>query len=202
MTIEQLPRQYTIEEYLAMESQAQEKHEYYNGKVVRMSGGTDLHNEIAANIIAALKVVLKKKKEIYKLYTSDMKIQIEAFQHFVYPDAVVICKRPQFYKDRRDVIINPMLIVEVLSPTTEDYDRGMKFYKYRTLPSFQEYLLLRQDAIAATTFYREAEDLWRTNDVNGIDAQVHLRSIDAEISLFDIYDGVDFGELPDHPAEE
>ena len=77
MTVEQLPRQYTIEEYLAMEAQAQEKHEYYNGKVVRMSGGIDLHNEIAANIIAALKAVLKKKKEAYKLYTSDMKIQIE-----------------------------------------------------------------------------------------------------------------------------
>jgi len=198
MTVEQLPRQYTIEEYLAMEAQAQEKHEYYNGKVVRMSGGTDLHNEIAANIIA----VLKKKKEAYKLYTSDMKIQIEAFQHFVYPDAVVICKRPQFYKDRRDVIINPLLVVEVLSPTTEEYDRGMKFYKYRTLPSFQEYLLLRQDAIAATTFYREAEDLWRTSDIQGMDAHIHLRSIDADISLLDVYDGVNFDELPDNPAEE
>ena len=202
MTVEQLPRQYTIEEYLAMEAQAQEKHEYYNGKVVRMSGGIDLHNEIAANIIAALKAVLKKKKEAYKLYTSDMKIQIEAFQHFVYPDAVVICKRPQFYKDRRDVIINPLLIVEVLSPTTEEYDRGMKFYKYRTLSSFHEYLLLRQDAVAATTFYREAEDLWRTSDIQGMSAHIHLRSIDADISLLEVYDGVDFDELPDNTAEE
>lgn len=202
MTVEQLPRDYTIEEYLAMEAQAQEKHEYYNGKVVRMSGGTSLHNEIAANVIAALKNILKQKKKRYKLYTSDMKIQIEAFQHFVYPDAVVICERPRFYKERRDVIINPLLVIEVLSPTTQDYDRGMKFYKYRTLPSFKEYLLVRQDTTAVTAFFREAEDLWRTKDVEGVASNIHLRSIDATLSLSDIYDDIDFDEGPQNPPSE
>lgn len=181
---------YTEEEYLAMEARSQEKHEYYNGKIIKMSGGSPVHNEIAVNITTALKIALKKAPKKYRVYNSDMKIQIPDENLFVYPDAVVVCEKPILYKHYKTVITNPLLIVEVLSKSTEEYDRGVKFDYYRTLPSFQEYVLLSQSKPRASVYHRESVDTWRI--INVVEGAIHLQSIGCDISLEDIYEDIIF----------
>lgn len=183
------PKIYTIEEYFELEEMAVEKHEFENGKITLMPGGTAIHNEIASKMIAELVYALKKKP--FKVYNSDMKIAVPKFESFVYPDAVVICEKPEYYETRKDVIINPLLVVEVASPSTEAYDRELKFHKYRTLPSFQEYVILHQHQVWASIYRREGEDLWRTLDLQGMESPLELHSIGCTISLVDIYEGVE-----------
>lgn len=181
---------YTEEEYLALEARAQEKHEYYNGKIIKMSGGTPVHNEIAVNITTALKIAIKTAKKKFRVYNSDMKIQIPTENLFVYPDAVVVCEKPILYKHYKTVITNPLLIIEVLSKSTEEYDRGRKFDYYRTLPSFQEYVLLSQDKPFASVYHRENTDTWRIFNIT--EGVIPLQSIGSEVSLKDIYEDIIF----------
>jgi Uma2 family endonuclease len=184
----------TVEAYLAFEKEATSKYEYYNGKIIEMPGGTALHNEIAANVITALKIAVRTLKKKYRVYTSDMKIHIESANHFVYPDAVVVAEEPQFFDDRKDIIINPLLIVEILSEGTAAYDRGPKFQKYQTLPSFQEYVLVSQDRQYITTYFREEKDLWRLTNVQDTQTTISLKSLNCTLALADIYESVEFGE--------
>lgn len=181
---------YTIEEYLELEERSQEKHEYYNGKIKTMPGGTPTHNQIAAHAIAELRFALKTAQKKFLIYNSDMKIQIPDENVFVYPDAVVICEKPILYKNRKDVIVNPLLIVEVLSKSTEEHDRGTKFDYYRSLPSFQEYVLLSQTKPRASVYHRESVDTWRIENVK--EGFIHLQSIGCQISLEDIYEDIIF----------
>ncbi len=181
---------YTVEEYLEMEERSQEKHEYYNGKIIKMPGATFNHNLVAINVATALKFALRQQSKKYLVLGSDMKIQIATLQSFVYPDAVVVFEKPTFYKNRKDVIINPLLIIEVLSKSTEQYDKGKKFDYYRTLPSFQEYVLLNQDKPFASVYHRETVDTWRIKDVK--EGLIDLESIGCQISLADIYEDIVF----------
>jgi Uma2 family endonuclease len=192
MTVLSQNKNFSLDEYFAIEAESLEKLEYYNGKIYPMPGGTTNHNEICANVIIAIGNAIKKLPKKYRLYTSDMKIQIEKENKFVYPDAVVICEEPEYYKDRKDIIVNPILIVEVLSPETEENDRNGKFDSYRHLPTFQEYVLVSQNRIEAATFLREAKDLWRTSDFENIKDTIPLKSIGIEILMEDIFDGIEF----------
>jgi len=184
---------YSVDEYFALDEQSKEKLEYRNGKIKVMSGGTAKHSEIAARIIAILVNTLDQSDIKYRVYTSDTKIQIPSYSTFVYPDAVVVSLEPEFYQDRKDIITNPLLVVEVLSPSTQNYDRDGKFLAYRTIPSFQEYLLIDQDRPQVTTFYRNEARHWEDNDIMGLDKTVTLRSVDCEIPLSRIYKNIDFG---------
>ncbi len=193
MTTDIKTRKYSIEEYFALEARAKEKLEYYAGKIRPMSGGTPLHNEIAANVTYLLKALIKQiERKKFKLYNSDMKIWVENLQHFVYPDAVVVCEKPALYPGRKDIITNPLLIVEVLSPGTEEYDKNDKFMEYRTIPSFREYVYLRQDAVEGTAFYREEENLWRESNASGMEGVLPLRSLGVELNLKEVYEDVEF----------
>lgn len=183
---------YTPEEYLAIEEVSSAKHQYLNGKIIEMSGGTANHNLIAANIITALNIALEEKSIQHLVYTSDMKIQIPKLNHFVYPDAVVVCEKPVFYNNRKDVIINPLLIVEVLSPSSEEKDRNLKFFEYRTLPSFKEYVLVSQEKALVSTFYQEKTKTWVETEAEGTDNSIYLSSIDCHISLKRVFKGVEF----------
>jgi len=126
------------------------------------------------------------------VYNSGMRIQIPEFQSFVYPDAVVVCEKPAFWEGRRDVIVNPLLVVEVASTSTEEYDRNLKFYKYRTQPSFKEYAPVSQDSHYITAMFREEEDLWRTSDARGIEKAIQLYSIGSKLDLATVYEDVQF----------
>ena len=189
---EVLDKKYTVEEYLDFERKAAVKHEFYNGNIVEMPGGTVHHNLIATNFAVALSIALEEKDKEYLVFNSDMKIQIPAFNHFVYPDAVVVCEKPEPYQNNNDVIINPILIVEVMSPSSQVYDQGEKFFKYRTLPSLKEYVLASQEQPWVNALYREKPNTWIDTVEDQLENSICFKSIDCEIALKRIYKGVIF----------
>lgn len=191
-------RLYTHEEYLKMEERASEKHQFFNGKIIPMAGGTVNHNEISANTITALTNIARAiRNPKFRVYTSDMKIRIPRRNTVVYPDALVIAEKPEFFEDRRDIITNPLLIVEVVSPSSEVVDRGAKFYDYRTLPSFREYLLVYQDEPLVAHAVRQGDDLWKMTDVRGLEAVLELATLGCSLRLSDIYYDIEF-EAPQY----
>lgn len=182
---------FTIEEYLELEERSLTKHEYHNGKILEMAGGTTVHNQLGGKIITQLNIAVDSAEKTFLVYTSDMKIWIDNFKRFVYPDAVTIATKPEYYDNRRDIITNPLLIVEVSSAGTETYDRNGKFDLYRTLPSFQEYLIVSQEMHHVSRYFREAPDLWRTADYFKLDEMIPLQSMGVEIPMLGIYRGVE-----------
>ncbi len=190
--VENISKTYSIAEYLGMEENFVEKHEFYNGKIIKMSGAKPVHNLIAANMITQLNFEIEKKEINYLVLTSDTKIHIERLKSFVYPDAVVVCEKIEMYPGSETVITNPLLIVEVLSPSTEDYDRKGKFFDYEQIPSFKEYLLVEQDIAFVTASYKIAERTWQDTEADGVAASIYLKSIDCTISLSKIYKGIKF----------
>lgn len=190
--VENIEKNYTIEEYLAMEDASVEKHEFYNGKIIKMAGAKPNHNIIAANIIAELIFGIQNKPKEYFVLTSDSKIYNPRFNSFLYPDAVVICEEVELYPGSSTVITNPLLIVEVLSPSTEEHDRTGKFYDYKLIPTFKEYVLVWQTIPSVTTSYKIGDRTWQDTDADGIDATIYLQSIDCSIELKKIYRGIKF----------
>jgi Uma2 family endonuclease len=184
-------RKYTVAEYLEEELRRGEKLEYYNGYIYPMPGGTIPHNRIASNLLGELFAALRNKPE-FAIFGSDQKIYLPEFEAVVYPDALVICGEPEQSEKDSDALTNPLLIIEVLSPSTAAYDRGKKFMAYRTLPSLREYALVRQDAPEVFTFFREAPDLWREMTVKGLEQEASFRSIEVGLGLELIYRGVEF----------
>ncbi len=190
--VENISKTYSIAEYLAMEENSIEKHEFYNGKIIKMPGAKPVHNLIAANIITQLNYEIEKKQVNYFVLTSDTKIHIARLKSFVYPDAVVVCEQIEMYPGSETVIINPLLVVEVLSPSTEEYDRKGKFFDYKQIPSFREYVLVEQNTAFVTASYKIADRTWQDTEADGFDASIHLQSIDCTISLSKIYKGIKF----------
>jgi Uma2 family endonuclease len=183
---------YTFEEYLRREEKTVEKHEFYQGKIIKMPGGTDIHSEIGMNIGTAIKLAVRPLSIKFRVYNSDLKIRIESLDSGVYPDALVICIEPEYWQDRHDVIVNPLVIVEVLSPSTQTYDRMGKFDLYKELPSFQEYVLVSTDTFSVETRFREEPDLWRIKTETNIENIVNLHSLGVSISMTDIYENIVF----------
>ena len=184
-------RIYDVQENLEAEEKAISKNEFHNGTLIPVSGASFIHNIIASKLIHLLIAALSSKESKYFVSNSDTKIHIPALNSFVYPDAVVVSGPPAFYQQRTDTITNPLLIVEVLSPGTEGYDRDLKFEGYLSIPSFQQYVLVRQERPYISTFYRKDEELWRRTNVQGNDQQIHLTSLDVTLALSDIYEGID-----------
>ena len=194
MLTTEVSRTYTIEEYLAMEEVALEKHEYVNGNIIKMPGGTIYHNLIAGNAITALNNALRKLPQKYFVMGSDMKVFIPQKKQIRYPDALVICEKIETVEGRKDVIINPLVIIEVLSDSTRKFDKTGKFELYQRIPSLKEYILIEQTYPEVTGFYREEKTLWRTQEVNKINEQFVFRALGIKIDLEEIYEGVEFEE--------
>ena len=192
MLVENIEKNYTIKEYLSLEDASVEKHEFYNGKIIKMSGAKPNHNIIAANIIAAFINALEKNEKEYFVLTSDSKIYNARLNSFLYPDAVVICEAIELYPGSETVITNPLLIVEVLSPSTEEHDRTGKFYDYKLIPSFKEYVLVWQTIPSVTASYKIADRTWQDTEAEGLDGSIYLQSIDCSIDLKKIYKGIKF----------
>ena len=183
---------YTFEEYLVMEAEAEYKSEYHGGKIVAMAGGTFDHNTIGQNAGNAISNALKTKNKPCRVANSDQKVFIQDYDKGIYPDVSVYCEKAKYHEDRKDTLTNPILVVEVLSPSTESYDRGTKFTQYRSLPSFKEYVLIAQDKPKVETWYKQEENVWRISNAEGLDSMIELFSLGIEISLADIYYLVDF----------
>jgi Uma2 family endonuclease len=185
-------RVYTLGEYLNREERSLHKHEFHNGQIIRMAGGKSKHNEIATNITTAIKYMVKPLPYKFRVYNSDQKIYIKAKDKAVYPDALVICEKPEYWEGREDLIVNPLLIVEVASGSTRTYDRGDKFLLYELLPSFREYVLVEQNKPQIEIWFRENADTWKKSIENDLNKSILLKSIGVSISLADVYDNIEF----------
>jgi len=188
MTAQPVP-ELSFDDWLAIErADMNQRSEYVAGEVFAMTGATEAHNLIVANTIRELGNALKGKP--CRVYPSDLKVRIEADNVGTYPDVMVICGERLFYDDRRDVVTNPTLIVEVLSESSEAYDRGEKFRHYRTLTSLQAYLLLSQDRLQAELFVRQSDDSWNLSTFADASDRIPLAAVDAELLLGEAYDKV------------
>ncbi len=181
----------TVTAYLQLEREAGEKHEYLNGYIQAMAGGTLNHGLICGNIFGELRASLKAKAQDYRAMTSEIKLYIAAENCFLYPDAMVVCGDIEKAEATVNAVTNPVLIVEVLSKSTASYDRGDKFHLYRQIASLQEYVLIEQDKAQADIYQRQA-DLWKITRVTGLEQHLYLHTIGAEIPLAAIYEDVAF----------
>lgn len=178
----------TAEEYLAFERASDEKHEFADGEIFAMSGGKGPHANVAANIIGAFTVAFVRRS--CRVFTSDMRVHIPVTDRFVYPDASVVCGRPQYRDEQIDTLLNPRIIVEVLSPSSEAYDRGDKFTNYRTLPSLKHYILAAQDKPFLEVYTRQEEGGgWMLHEYRA-GQQFTLESPECTIEVDQVYAGV------------
>lgn len=179
-------------EYLRRERVAEFRSEYFAGEVFAMAGGSFRQSLIKANVVRELGNSLKGRPCM--ACDSDLRVKVSATGLYTYPDASVICEPIEFDDDQRDTVLNPVLLVEVLSSSTEAYDRGKKFEHYRRISSFRDYLLISQDAPHVEHFHRNDDETWTLTDVNGIDAILELTSLGVRLHLREIYDKVNFAE--------
>ena len=179
----------TPEEYLALERKATTKSEYINGQIYAMSGASREHNLITMNISNRLYIQFIERA--CEVYASDMRVKVSPTGAYTYPDVVVVCDEPRFEDTSFDSLLNPTVLVEVLSPSTEAYDRGEKFAYYRQLDSLQEYILVSQNCVRVEHYLRQGEQ-WLLTEFSALDDQLHLTSIDCELSLREIYAKVKF----------
>ncbi|MBN2885831.1 MAG: Uma2 family endonuclease [Chromatiaceae bacterium] len=180
----------SFDDWLAMERAAtDQRSEYVAGEIFAMAGGSEEHNLIVANVVREFGNQLKGRP--CRVYPSDMKVHIAAADVGAYPDVMVICGERAFHDGRRDVVTNPVLIVEVLSDSTEAYDRGDKFRYYRSLPSLQAYLLLSQERMQAELFERRPDGTWSLSTYQEPSDAIPLPVIEAELALAEVYDKVE-----------
>ncbi len=178
-------RKYTIEEYLEMEELATEKHEYYQGEIFAMSGAAHPHNTVVRNIYFYLGKLLEGKP--CQPWGSDTGIHIEKNTLFTYPDISIICGEPKFFKNNKTNVLNPTIIIEVLSPSTRAYDRTDKFKLYRDIPSLKEYVLVEPEKLNIEVFSINATGHWQLTEYEQIDQELQLDSIKVSIPLKTIY---------------
>lgn len=183
----------TLEEYRAIEETAEERHEYRNGEIITMPGGSPAHSRIAVDMTTFLNLTLRDTN--FQTYNGDLRIWIPSFNHGTYADVLVINGEPEFNGDRTDEILNPLLIVEVLSPSTEAYDRGEKFRKYRSLPSFCEYLLVSQIEPYIEQYHNldpDSNDRWQWQVYDRLEQSIVLHSLTIELPLTEVYRRIKF----------
>ncbi|HEX7530117.1 MAG TPA: Uma2 family endonuclease [Pyrinomonadaceae bacterium] len=178
----------TPEEYLALERKAEYKSEYLHGEIFAMSGASRKHNLVAGNIVAELNRQLRGKP--CEVYPSDMRVKVTATGLYTYPDVVVVCGEPKFEDEYVDTLLNPTLLVEVLSQSTERYDRIAKSSYYRTLDSLAEHLLVAQDEVRLEQYVKQANGQWLLFECSSLDKVVELPSISCSLALHDVYDKV------------
>jgi Uma2 family endonuclease len=185
---------WTEEEYLAFERTQDTKHEFYQGAVYAMVGASKNHVLIATNTSTTLNLQLRKRP--CQVYQTDLRLKVTPSGLYTYPDISVVCGEPLFSDDKPDTLLNPILIVEVLSPSTEAYDRGKKFEFYRTLESLQEYVLITQDNPHIESFLRQSSGAWLFQEAVGLESSLELSSIQCTLALADVYEKVTFESEP------
>lgn len=185
---------YTVEEYLTLEETADYRSEYYQGEILAMAGGSANHNRIAGNFLTALNITFEGGP--CEAFISDLRLLVKRNELYTYPDVMAVCGQLKFAAKRSDTITNPVLIVEVLSDSTEGYDRGKKFEFYRMIPTLQHYLLVAQDRVHLEYFYKMADGRWALQEFNELQETLKIASLALEIPLSRIYNRVDF-ETPE-----
>lgn len=192
-----LPKHYiTPEEYLEIDRKAEVKSEYYDGEMYQMAGASLEHNTIVGNVVTGFNVQLRKRP--CRVLPSDMRLRIPETRRYAYPDVTVVCGEPKFDTKEKDVLLNPTVLVEVLSDSTEARDRGDKAESYRRIASLQEYIFINQNKPKVETYTRKADGTWILSEVSGLDGVVKIASLKCQIAMAEIYDKV---ELPKNVFE-
>lgn len=179
------------EEYLEMERNSSVKHEFYKGEIFAMAGAKERHNLIVSNLIIAFGTRFKNQPCF--VYPSDMRVAIDKNDHYTYPDVILVCGERKFLDNKNDTLLNPNVIIEVLSESTENYDRGKKFEAYRTIPSLQEYMLVSSDRKKIEVFSKSPDGRWYLFESDPSES-VEITSLKTNISLSEVYDKIEFEE--------
>ena len=190
MLVRPKSKTYTLDEYRKLEETAEFRNEYADGRIIPMSGGTIDHNRIVRNFVRILDTTFQQKP--YEVFTSDLRLWIPQYGRGTYPDVMVIAGNPVFNDDRTDEILNPCLIVEVLSKSTEGYDRGDKFFYYRSIPEFREYLLVSQSEYFIEHYRKTGEGQWLLQEYRGNEKEIALESVGVSLVVKNVYEGVNF----------
>ena len=190
MQIQTSSKYYTPEEYLELEEKSEVKNEYIHGEIIPMSGGTTNHNRIALNFCTNFKFNMRTQN--YNIYMSDVKLWMSRYQIYTYPDIMVIQGEPIYEGNGTTQVTNPLLIVEVLSKSTINYDKTDKFRFYRSLPELKEYIMINQYECFIEQFAKNAEGQWVLTEYESVNDILSLKSIDFQIPFSDIYEGVNF----------
>jgi Uma2 family endonuclease len=180
------------EEYLKIERAAPFRSEYFNGRMYAMAGGSHRQAIVISNLIFGLRSELGKRPCL--VTSSDLRVRVDPGGLYTYPDVVVVCREPKYADNQRDTLLNPVLVVEVLSPSTEAYDRGFKSAQYRTLATLQEYALVSQVEPRVEIFRKRAEGDWLFQESAGVDAVCRMESVGCALALSAIYENVTFGD--------
>lgn len=189
---------YTAEEYLDLEVESELRSEYRHGAIIPMTGGTPAHNEIIRMLVFLLTAELRKQP--YSIFVTDQRLWIPGGiassqgnrELYTYPDVMVTPRPADLKPDRKDTVMNPILVAEVLSDSTQGYDRGDKFAAYRTIPSLQEYLLIAQDHPHVEQYVKQTENQWLFTEYQSLEASFTLSSVPVAIALTDLYEAVDW----------
>lgn len=185
---------YTLEEYLELDHNTEEKIEFWDGHIFTLAGASANHNQIQVNAIVALRNKLRGRG--CRVFPSDMRVGVPAYPPYHYPDLSALCGQAIIQSlGKQDILTNPQLIVEVLSDSTAQFDRGYKFTYYKSIPSFTEYILIAQDRPHITQFIKQGENNWLNREYNSIDDRFTLASLDCELELSELYEGVEFPEI-------
>lgn len=188
----QAKRRYTPEEYLAIERASECRHEFYRGEMFEMAGASRAHSLIGVNLTGELRGALKGTP--CEVHAGEMRVRVSATGLYPYPDASIVCEGAKFADDHLDTLLNPLVIFEVLSPSTEAYDRGKKFEHYRTIDSFCEYVLVAQDAYRVEHFARQDDGSWRMTVMNGLESVLELPAVSCRLPLREIYARVELSD--------
>jgi Uma2 family endonuclease len=180
----------TPKEYLASERLAQTRSEYYDGEVFAMAGASQKHNRIVINLVLSLGNGLRQRD--CEVYASDMRLLVGDTGLYTYPDVMVVCGKPILADAHSDILTNPVLIVEVLSESTKDYDRGGKFHQYRRIPSLQEFLTVSQTEMLIDQSVRQADNSWVVRELTPANGNVPLRGLGIDLDFADVYNKVEF----------
>ncbi|MBD2442823.1 MULTISPECIES: Uma2 family endonuclease [Dolichospermum] len=190
MTLAQETRYYSPQEYLELEVNSEIRHEYINGLIIPMTGGTPNHNQLAGNFYAMLNFALKRQP--YQVFVTDQRLWIPSRKIHTYPDIMVVKTPLEYQEGRTDTLVNPVMIAEVLSKSTKGYDRDEKFAAYRTIPTLQEYILIDQYTIHIEQYFKTDNNQWIFSEFTDGNINLNLASISCQMTLSDIYDKVDF----------
>jgi Uma2 family endonuclease len=177
-------------EFLEMERSSKEKHELHRGHVVNMAGASLAHNEIVANLVGNIKFFLRGK--LCRIYASDLRVQIPTVDSFTYPDASIVCGQPILLDSELDTITNPTVILEVMSKSTEQYDRGTKFFYYMQIPSLSEYILVDSSKLYIQAARKQNDGSWKFEEITDRNQLLAVKAIEHEISAAEIYENVKF----------
>lgn len=180
----------TVKDYLEFERKSEERHEYFDGEIFAVSGAKRNHNKIVGNLSGLMWQHLKGKD--CEFYPNDMRVFVPETGLYTYPDLAVVCGGPKFKDEVFDTLLNPVLLIEVLSESTESYDRGKKFQHYRSIESLREYVLVSQDEARIEKYVKQGDGFWILSEAVGLKSEIEFSTIECRVALSEVYDKIDF----------